>query len=127
MEEETPFITATKDNILRDNFNNLNGLNASIKRQMVPEQIREGLVHRTIYVPKTQGQRGVKTDTERRKQKPQSFYLKKARLALSEKKLRRKALRRIKGGAFLIIKSVFPREDMKIMSIIHLTPWPRDI
>ena len=37
MEEETPLITATKDNILRDNFNNLNGLNASIKRQMVLE------------------------------------------------------------------------------------------
>lgn len=88
-----------KDNILRNKFNNLNGLNPSSKRQVFSEWIKEslgtcGLEELPMYL-KYKDIEGLKMQNGK-KINHGVIILKKARLAISEKKLWGKELRRIK-------------------------------
>ena len=76
---------------------------------------------RVIYVPKMQGYRTIEMQ-KGKKIKQEVIILKKARLTISEKIIE-KSIKKNKEGDCLIIKAAFPQEDLKIMSLICLTPW----
>ena len=78
------------------------------------------LFTRVIYVPKTQGYRRVKMQ-KGKIIKQGVIILKKSRLTISEKIIE-KSIKKNKDGDCLIIKAVFPQEDLKIMSLIRRTP-----